>query len=114
MDIDKIIGKIIYLLHICILLFLIILILISNNKRILFFVLFIFIIVYISWILFNTCIIKSIEYIFLKNKEKKYNYLYFLLYFNIKDDKQKKIIMICQLFFIFICMIKIYNKYKIE
>ena len=114
MDIDKIIGKIIYLLHIGISLFLIILITISNNKQILFFILVIFIIVLISWILFNSCIIQSIEYFFQKIEKKEYNYVYFLQYFNIKDDTQKKIIMISQLFLICICMIKIYIKHKLK
>ena len=108
MDINSVIGNIIYLLHIGISLFLIILIYVTNNKKNLFIILIIFIIVLVTWILFNTCIIQPIEYFFQKNQKEEYNYIFFLSYFNVKDNMQKKIIIISNLFLIYICMIKIY------
>ena len=110
MDIKKILGNLIHIIHFGIGYLLLIIIYFVNNKKILFLLLLFYIILLILWIMFYECILTPIEYFFDNTDQKDYeqkDFIFFLKYFNINNKNQRNIAITIFVIMIFIIILKI-------
>ena len=106
MDIKKILGNLIHIIHFGIGYLLLIIIYFIKDRKILYLLLLFYIILLILWIMFYECILTPIEHFFNKIEEK--DFIFFLKYFNVNNKNQRNIAITIFVIMTFIIMTKIY------